>query len=189
VLQFALRFNAREEGVGGVSTRADTHTKHAYRPRYGASPFPFLANGGRDVIGEPCRDLHTGPGCFLFVFAASADHKYSRQQLRKMSDGTASVTTEGGLQFFKHFYSYMDTGRSNLKVRAGVRAAAEAPAVEGAPSCSGHARYSATGAGRPSVQASWGREHGAICTTCVFQSAQLSPENRVYGQTLCSDEG
>lgn len=32
-----------------------------------------------------------------------------------MAEGTTSITSEGGKQFFEHFYSYMDTGRSNLK--------------------------------------------------------------------------
>ena len=38
----------------------------------------------------------------------------------KMADGTISITTEGGQQFSQHFYSYMDTGRANLKVIFGV---------------------------------------------------------------------
>mmetsp|Transcript_56288 Transcript_56288/g.132639 ORF Transcript_56288/g.132639 Transcript_56288/m.132639 type:complete len:144 (-) Transcript_56288:28-459(-) len=32
-----------------------------------------------------------------------------------MTDTTVSITSEGGEQFFKHFYNYMDTSRQNLK--------------------------------------------------------------------------
>ena len=28
---------------------------------------------------------------------------------------TVQITTEGGEQFFKHYYSYLDTARQNLK--------------------------------------------------------------------------
>ena len=34
----------------------------------------------------------------------------------EMSEGTTTLLTEGGQQFFEHFYSYMDTGRWSLKV-------------------------------------------------------------------------
>lgn len=37
-----------------------------------------------------------------------------------MTDGTISLTTEGGQTFSQHYYSYMDTGRSNLAVRTGI---------------------------------------------------------------------
>jgi hypothetical protein len=43
-----------------------------------------------------------------------------------MADGTIALTTEGGQTFSQHYYSYMDTGRSNLAVRAGSSSCARA---------------------------------------------------------------
>ena len=43
-----------------------------------------------------------------------------------MADGTIALTTEGGQTFSQHYYSYMDTGRSNLAVRAGLSSSARA---------------------------------------------------------------
>jgi hypothetical protein len=42
---------------------------------------------------------------------------FDNASLGKMTDGTIAITTQGGQEFSKHFYTYMDTGRSNLKVR------------------------------------------------------------------------
>ncbi len=46
-----------------------------------------------------------------------------------MADGTIALTTAGGQTFSQHYYSYMDTGRSNLAVRAGLSSSARAGAV------------------------------------------------------------
>ena len=97
-----------------------------------------------------------------------------------MADGTVSVTTEGGQQFFKHFYSYMDTGRSNLKVRAGTAAVCGPPpsphAVEGGVPCRARAlrHSSATPPLRvgtePPGWTCWGRVHVTICLKCLSLS-------------------
>ena len=63
-----------------------------------------------------------------------------------MADGTTSITTEGGRTFFEHYYPYMDTGRSNLAVRAA------APAPPGRALAGGLAG-AVSGKGRPPARA------------------------------------